>query len=493
MKFNKCALAIALLVSLLGLNLRADGKGFVEELKSEGFKRKYIFYLNEVEIGRMESELRGRVNFEGIPAYRFNETLEFDYSLIGREYKLQIDNKHYVNADGFYVGDDMKLSLNDQEHELFLRTVGDSVTGYSASGDVREEIGFYLGGDFLAADNYMLDQYELLLATKDLHVGDTIADSVIIPQAMIKAAVQVVVEESRWIKYGRLYDSVYVCRFVEPVEQTAYITRRGKLVRLDQEALSMKAVLQESPLDQMAPTRKALSSRDILGRLPLYLVYLVLGLIFAAAFLKRFYKRPEIYVALVLGGAIAPLLSLTQFPVQRWYTEAFFIPGMESGGSLYFYAIFAALISGVLQETLKLIPIALFCYWRKPTQLLSIGIGVLCGVGFGIYGAWSHAGALKIISWGSFEQVITILYHAGAGAAVGYGVNRGFKHTAIIWLLLILIHSVAKYLAVFVQRQQIDVAILELLLTMIYLILILILYIAIRRARARVTANLPRP
>ncbi|UCD95035.1 MAG: hypothetical protein JSU69_03005 [Candidatus Zixiibacteriota bacterium] len=492
MRLNKYSLAIVLPAIFLIGGLPGSGKDLVEKYRPKDSRREYILYLNDIEIGRMESELHGEANFEGVAAYRFNESLELDYSLIGREYLLRIDNKHYVNGNGFYLGDDMKLTMNDQQQDLFLRAFGDSVTGYSASGDLKEEIWLYLGGDFFSADNYMLDQYELLLAARDLRVGDTIVDSVFIPQAMITAPVRIMVEESRWVKYGKLYDSVYVCRFTEPLEQTAYITGKGKLVRLDRKAEGLKAVLQESPLDRMTPVEKSFSLADFIKRFPMYFAYLVFGLIFAAPFLKRFYRKPELYVALVLGGAMFPLLKLTQFPVQRWYTEAFFIPGMESGGSLYFYAVFVALISGIFQETLKLTPIALFCYWRKPTQLLSIGIGVLCGVGFGIYGACSLAGAMKFISWGSFEQVITILFHGVAGAAVGYGINRGLKHLGVIWLSLIIIHTAANYLVVFVQKKLIDAAILELLLTLIYLILILIIYMIIKKARTRIPSKLPK-
>jgi RsiW-degrading membrane proteinase PrsW (M82 family) len=182
-------------------------------------------------------------------------------------------------------------------------------------------------------------------------------------------------------------------------------------------------------------------------------------------------------------------LFLTQFPLQKWYSDVHIFPGLNSGGSLFYYAIFSALISAVIQELLKLIPIVLVFLWKRPKQFLSVSLGVFCGLGFGIYeacsvtGAMYQSGAITIHSWAVFERIFSIIFHATTGAALGYGINRGFKHLAIIWLTMVAVHSFSSYLVVFLQKGIFDVVIFELFTALIYLLLVLGVYIMIKMAR----------
>lgn len=462
----------------------------MEDYRSKGSKRTYIFYLREQPFGRFESKLDGRSKLESVSAYRFSEKLSLDLSPFGRDYAIEIESKHYVDDNGYYVGDDMSLLVNDREQKLFLTARPDSIVGYFVRDDSRQDAGVPVSGKTFAADNNMVSQYEIFLAFNDINVGDTIIDTVFVPQTMIRVPVEVIIEDFDWIRYGNLYDSAYVCHFVEPSEQIAYFTRSKKLIRLDQTAQSLQIVLSESPLDKMAPKEKQFRFTDIFWRLPVYLVYLIFGVIFTFPFIKKFYRKPDIYIILILGGALFPLLSITQHPLQRWYANEVVFPGMEAGGSLYYYAILTALMSGFIQELLKLIPIVLFFLLRKPKQLFSIALGIFCGLGFGIYeacsltGAAYQSGSMEIVSWSVFERIITILFHTTAGAAVGYGINRGLKHLVPIWLVLVIVHSLSNYLVVFLQKGVFDIGILEILLAIIYLVLLLATYILIKKARS---------
>lgn len=462
---------------------------FLDELRDEGSKRTYVFFLNEVQIGKLESKYDGKSKFEGISCHKFSQNLNLDYSPLGREYALEIKNKHYVDSLGHYVGDDMTLKANNQTQRLYLINRQGSLNGFFTRGDEKQDVNLSLGDRFFAVDNNMIDQYEVLLSFKDISIGDTIVDTIFVPQTLNKTLVKIVVESYGLVRYGRLYDSAYVCHFIEPTDMIVYFTRDKKIIKAEQGHQNLQIVLIESPLDKLAPKIKPLTFADFFKRIPVYLVYLIFGLIFVSPFIRKYYRKPEIYMILILGGALFPILSITQFPLQRWYSSQFFIPGVEAGGSLYFYAVFSTLIAGFIQETLRLFPIALFFLWKKPRQMFSITLGVFCGIGFGICeacsltGAAYQSGAMNVVSWGIFERIFAILFHATAGAAMGYGINRGLKHLSIIWLILIVIHSLSNYLVVFFQKAIIDVALLEIMIGLIDLLLVLGVYLTIKGAR----------
>jgi len=481
---------LTLLLAALFINGWAVEKsGSLEEYRDEGSKRIYQITINETPIGSLESVFEGDSKFENSPVYRFTEKLDLDFTSLGQSYSLQIDNKHYVDENGFYAGDDMTLIMGGQSQQLYLSKTDDSLLGYYVTNQPRQDVAQPMPGRIFSADNNMFGQYEMFLAFKDFELGDTISDTVFVPQAMMTAEVQIVIEDFGYVKYGELYDSAYACHYYKPSEMIAYFTRDKKLIRLDQTAQNLRAILSESPLDKAAPKKQPFGIRDFIKRIPLYLVYLILGIIFSSAFIWRYHKKPLIYIALILGGVVFPVLSVTQFPLQKWYSLTYLIPHVQGGGSLYLYGIVLPLLSGLIQETLKLIPIALIFFWRRPKQLYSVAVGLFCGLGFGLYEACSLTGAdyqtgmMTIFSWGVLGQIFSIIFHMTSGAAMGYGLNRGFGYLTRIWIVVVLVHTLSKYLLVFLQEGVIDIGVFEFLVAIIDLLLLLGVYLLIKNAR----------
>jgi len=461
----------------------------VNQIRSDGSKRLYLFHINDVQIGSLESHFDGGSDFANTDAYRFSENLELDFKPIGQDYSLTVENKHYIDENGFYVGDDMDISLGPRSQKLYLKKTPDSLTGYYVTNDQRQDVARSLPGKIFAADNNMIDQFELFLAFHDIKIGDTINDTIFVPQVLLKTPVSIVIEGFDFIKYGKLYDSAYVCHFYQPTEQIAYFTKDKKLIRLEVPSQKLNIILSESALEKMAPKKQAVGFGDFIKRIPIYLIYLILGIIITSAFIWRYHKKPEIYVAFVMGGLVFMLMGITQIPLQKWYSLKYMLPGIEAGGSLYLYAVIPTLISGVVQEILKLIPITILYFFRRPKQNLSIVIGIFCGFGFGLYeagwitGAPYQAGTMAIFSWAVLERIFTMIFHMTTGAALGYGINRGVKHLSVIWVIMVLVHSFMNYMIIFVQKSVIDIALFELLVVGIDLVLLLGVYLTVKSAR----------
>jgi len=467
----------------------------VDKVRPEGSKRIYQFMLKDKKFGQLESVAGGKSSLDGIEGFRFDEDLKLDMTPLGNQYKLSIKNRHYIGASGQYIGDEMKITMNDQEQGLYLSHKDNTVSGYFERDKSRQAITIPMESRFFSLDNYMIDQYEIFLAMRNLKVGDTIRDSIFIPQTMTTAPVQVVIEAISMIRYGNMSDSALVCHFIEPTDQIAYITKDRKLVRLVQPSQNITVELYENPLDKYKMQSKPVSIGDIVWRMPLYAVYLIFGLAFSFPFIKKNYRKAAVYIAIVIGAISYNLLKITHVPLQEWYISAYVLPGIKAGGSLYFYAIFSALFAGLIQELVIFVPIILLYFILKDIAKTPMLIGIFSALGFGLYEAGAltggafQSGTIGIISWTVFERVLTILFHMTAGALVGFSLNRGTKFIGLSLLAAIVIHAVASYLVVFVQRKIIDFAIFEIVVALIYLFFLLGVYLWIKRNRVRKTAK----
>jgi len=485
-----CATVIVLLgFSSASGTLRASKS--VDDYRNIGSVRKYIFNMQEKEVGKLESTFDGKEKIAGKSAYRFSEKLNLDFSSFGQDYVLEINNRHFVNTNGFYVGDSMSLKMNGQPQSLYLLTGSKSVNGFFTLNDQRQDIEFFMEPPFYAIDNNMIDQYECYLAMHDIRIGDTLLDTIFVPQSNYRAVVRVAIEDYKLIEYGELFDSAFVCHFIQPTEQLVYFTKTKKIIKVSQPSQKMDIVLIESALDQLGPRKRGMDFSDFFWRLPLYLVYLAVGLIFAIPFLRKYYRRPEIYMLLILGGIFYPIVNFTQLPLQKWFVDNYMIPGIRGGGSIYYYAVYSVIITAIIQEILKIVPLAIIYFIKRPRQNLTIALGALCGIGFGIMeassltGAAYQSGSIGIFSLVVYERVLTILFHAISGAFFGYAITRNAARLMLAWIVIVIIHSLSNYLLIFVQRKIIDIGLLEFIITIIYLVLLMAVYLIIRKHSRR--------
>lgn len=481
----------AFLLFLLAVSAAAvDKSASIEQYHSKGSKRTYQFFVREQQIGTLESKFNGTATFDGVKAYEFSEKLDIDFTPMGQDYRLHAENRHFVDQKGFYVGDDMKLVFGGQSQSLYLKKTMDSLTGYYIANDQRQDISRSMPEQFFAVDNYMIDQLETFLAFQDIKVGDTIETTAIIPQVMATSPVNFAVEDYKMVRYGDVFDSAYVCRFFQPSGQIVYFTKDKRIVRVDQTSQNLTVILKESPLEKMTPPKQPFSFINFIKRIPIYLVFLILGIIFSSALIWKYHRKPDIYIIFVLGGLMYPALHLTQFPLQKWYSAQYVLPGMQAGGSLYLYAAIIALFAGFIQMTLKFIPIGILSLWKRPKQSLAVALGVFCGFGFGLYeacsmtGALYQAGKLVVFSWPVFHQIFALIFHMTSGAALGYGHNRGFKYLFAGWGIMALISAAANYMFVFLNKGILDTGVHELLVAGIYLFTLLAVFIMIKRSRA---------
>lgn len=464
----------------------------ISELRPEDSKRTYFFMLKDKKFGQLETIYKGKSKFEGNKGHRFDENLSLDLTPLGNQYLLKIQNRHFVDDSGRYLGDKMDLEVNGQSQEMFMKYKDGIISGYLDRDGNKQEASISVGGAIFSADNNMIDQYESFLANREISVGDTIIDSIFIPQLMIKAPIRIVIEGFNRVGYGNnMFDSAFICHLYEPSDQIIYFTLNRKIIKLLQPSQNVSVLLQENFLDKYRLPAKTVTFMDLIKRIPVFLLFLIMGILLVSPFIRRNFRKPEIYLAAIAGGLLYFLAVSINTPVQKWFTDKFIIPGIQSGGTLYAYAIFSTFFTGLIMETLKLLPIFLISARSAKISSSLIIFGIFCGAGFGICeacaltGAGYQSGAVGMLSWNIFERFFAIIFHLTSGAVFGYGLSRGLKGGLIAWEAMVIIHSITGYLMIFVQKRIIDIAIYELTVALINLVLMLIVYLIIRQSRLK--------
>jgi RsiW-degrading membrane proteinase PrsW (M82 family) len=182
-----------------------------------------------------------------------------------------------------------------------------------------------------------------------------------------------------------------------------------------------------------------------------YHALIAVGLAFAfgaawfAAYWTPILKKPWAWAVLAVS-AFLTLLAVTfvQIPLQWWSSEA--LNHFWSQNVLADWLLLAALpivlLSGLVQEGSKLVPVA-FYWWRKGrsiTPRMGLVLGAIAGLGFGVFEAvWVHNLAfVSGWSWSAveisgfmglsafWERLILVGFHMAASALAGYGLAKGW-------------------------------------------------------------------
>jgi hypothetical protein len=494
-RFSRSIIITAAAVFICGFSYSLAAT--IEDFLIKDSTRTWLFSKDSIELGYLKSTYKGVTDCQGLEAHWIEEILDLDFTKIQAPAVISMHNNHYVDLYNAYIGDSMRVVANGIPQGLELVHRGDSLYG-SARNVARNEVAMPLRPGMMALDNNMIDQMELIFALTDLNVGDTLSDTFFVAQFVFRAEFEFIVDSVIALQVGDEIDSVFAMRMLAPMKQNILFSHSFGLLKIIDPVQGFEITLIDKQTGQPYGMTVAKSSSGFFGALPLYLFYILVGLVFSIFVIKRYFNRLETYVMLILGAAGFSLLRYTQVPLQNWYGINYAIPGLQAGESLYYYAAVQALFSGLIQETLKLIPLILIMISRPPSKKSLVVLGMFTGMGFGIMEACAitgvayKTGLMPFFSWGTFERIFAILFHTSTGAALGYAVAGGWKKVPAIWLLMVLIHSFSNLLIVFYQKEMIGLAPLELIVAAIDIVLAILVWLAVRGA-ARTDRVAPRP
>ncbi|HXY74458.1 MAG TPA: PrsW family glutamic-type intramembrane protease [Dehalococcoidales bacterium] len=230
---------------------------------------------------------------------------------------------------------------------------------------------------------------------------------------------------------------------------------------------------------------------------PMLLIAIGLALIFGAFWLVFYrpvlFKRPWLWVV-AAGSAILTwtCIAFIQIPLQDWAGQAMlhFWSQQQILKWLLLAGIPTVLISGLVQEGAKMVPVVLY-WWRNRRELspaFGLIAGAVSGAGFGIFEAiWVH-NAIFASGWnlhsvtvggfmallGFWERFFTIAFHIAVSALAGYGLSKRLGWQ--FYLIASALHGCANYSVVLLQgghltslQVEIYIAVLSVIVTAIAL------------------------
>jgi hypothetical protein len=467
-----------------------DGVAKVSDYRPMGETRIWKFTRGDTVIGQLNSQMMGSKDIEGREARIFKQYISMDVGRPGNRTMLESSGEHYVEPNGGYLGDQRDKTIGENQEQLNMYRRGDSLVGSVKRDENSESIRYYF--DFadptFSFDQLYLDEFEMFFAMHDFAVGDTIREDVFIPPVMMKGRFLAVVKEFRRaaLPTGEVED-VFVIDVIQPRSLQVYFTPDKRLVQAvfrGQDLLAYQDVIQ----NRVATGSK--QSEFSLGRLttliPAYLLYLVFGAIALVFFAAKNLRSSRTYAGIAAGALGFAIVPLVQTPIQMWLFEDLMLPRLASGGSPYFWSVFPALAAGIVQTALIVGLIAILIKALQPSRGQYLPLAAAVGVGLGIVEAChraAHAGG-DLFSRGLLESAFMILFHTVAGALVGWGLLKGWRHER--WLMAALTVVVAntflRYLPIFVQQKAIALDVMYMILPLVVIVLLFVVLLLIKRS-----------
>lgn len=220
------------------------------------------------------------------------------------------------------------------------------------------------------------------------------------------------------------------------------------------------------------------------------------GVVWLAAYWPPLYKDGWLWAVLAASAFLTlAAVAFVQLPVQAWTGQALkhFWSQEVLVSWLLVAGIPAILLSGLVQEGAKLLPVVIY-WWRKTWFLmdpkLGLAVGAVAGAGFGIFEAqWAH-NAIFASGWtwglvegegllalaGFWERFFIVGFHTAASALAGYGLAKG--RGSLFYLLASLLHALINYGVILVQSGHFSTLQLELFVaTVAVLVTVVVLWL----------------
>jgi len=189
------------------------------------------------------------------------------------------------------------------------------------------------------------------------------------------------------------------------------------------------------------------------------------GAVWFALYWTSILKKPWAW-AILAGGAFLSWVAIAfiQIPLQIWAGQALghFWSQRVLIDWLLLAGIPSVLVSGLVQEGSKLVPVVIY-WWRKGRSIdpkMGLAIGAVAGLGFGVFEAvWVHNlifasgwswGAVQssgvVALAGFWERFFAVAFHIAASALAGYGLAKGWGWQ--FYLIASGLHALLNYSAV---------------------------------------------
>ena len=205
---------------------------------------------------------------------------------------------------------------------------------------------------------------------------------------------------------------------------------------------------------------------------------IVFGAIWLVGYWPPLFKKPWLWAVLVISAFLSLIaVSFIQIPLQILVGQA--LNQFWSQEMLMRWILLAGipqiLLSGLVQEGSKLVPVVIWWLGEERTlePKMGLAIGAVAGAGLGVFEAvWVH-NSIFAAGWGwefvreggfmalagFWERFFAVAFHIAASALVGWGLARGWGWQ--FYLLAAFLHSLLNYSVVLLQTGLFTIVHLE--------------------------------
>ncbi len=208
------------------------------------------------------------------------------------------------------------------------------------------------------------------------------------------------------------------------------------------------------------------------------------GIVWLSPFLPPLLKNRWLW-AVFFGSILITTLAtaFVQFPLQRMASQPLIGGLNKQYGEVTTYiiaGIVIALITALVQQGAKLVPVCLY-WWRKKAQFTpqsGLIIGAVAGAGFGLIEAFMRhnqilgIGLNQLMQSEGFivilvflERFFSVAFHVGTTAVAGWGLARGKGWQ--FYLIVAAIQFVFNYVSVLLSAKILNVVAAEIVLYLI--------------------------
>ena len=440
-----------------------------------GERRLWTFISSDTVLGTLESRVDESVTINGISGVRITEELSLDFGRAGHDYKVETEGDICVSDLGYYIGSDTRFIFDQHTEEMSLRRHAESIEGYSTHAGEKIDQSTSFKPDGYAASGYYVNRFELILAMRDIKVGDIIDEDVFIPADMMTSKIRGVVREYSWQRlYDQVHDSVFIVALDQPQQQVLFFTKEKRLVKVDYPVQRIRAYLDvvERPSVRAEAPRVPVS---MVGFLLPVAFYLLIGLVAVFLLGGRGWRRSIVYTAFGIGVIGYFAARVTQVPLQDYLVETVLIPELNRGGSLFVWGLLPALAGGLIQELLILggiIGVSTTIKRRKHDHIIT---APFLGVGFGSCEAGFLAVGLQpslLTFWVLIERASFIFFHAASASLLSRSFGRDRDGLGTTLFVLIMANSLLRYLPAFVHEKVVPVEVVYAAVALIALIVV---------------------
>jgi hypothetical protein len=444
----------------------------------------WTFTYRAKDMGRLYSVIGPDTVINGVDGIAIRHQYDISYELLRSDRRDQAEGNLWIDPTGHYLGSALEITVDTSTERLMLAREGDSLDGYFTRGGQEVPTSIALSRRRFAWDANFIDEIELYLALRGIAVGDTIRDSIFVPQLMMSQPLAGRVDSFFYMQlYKGKFDSVFHVHLSEPQTMDLFVNTQGNVMRADFANLGVRAYLDliKSVVEMPRGTEGNARGHFHWTRIPQYLAYILIGLIGVAFYYQRGARISRLLPAFGFGIVLFLIAIITQIPVQKHLFAA-----LAVGSAGFFDFVIPGLAGGLVQELLKFIGLIGLLVLLRPRGTRMILVGAALGAAFGVTEVCYRAGFVtsQVFTPELPGFIFSILYHAAAGAVLGLAFTYDDRRRLAITLAaLVLINVIYRILPAMVEQGRIDIALMNLILGTATLVVIAVSLLMVRQRR----------